>query len=49
MIEQKPRELTPDQKEALQVLARQVLSQIERRRAIRELAQYRNRLEEMVE
>ena len=49
VIDQKPRELTPDQKEALQLLARQVLSQIERRRAIRELAQYRNRLEEMVE
>ena len=49
VIDQKPRDLTPDQKEALQLLARQVLSQIERRRAIRELAQYRNRLEEMVD
>jgi hypothetical protein len=36
-----PRELNPDQRQALQLLARHVISQLELRRQTRELAQVR--------
>ncbi|MBI1956566.1 MAG: HD domain-containing protein [Acidobacteria bacterium] len=49
VIDRKPGQLTEVQKEALEVLGKQVMAQLERRRATRELAQYRNRLEEMVD
>jgi GAF domain-containing protein len=46
VIDKTPRELRPDQKQALTILARHVVSQLELRRRSRELAEVRRRSDE---
>ena len=47
VIDQVPRELLPDQKEALRILARHVVSQLELRRRTKELGEARRQQEEV--
>jgi putative nucleotidyltransferase with HDIG domain len=49
VIDRKPRELNAEQIDALKVLGRQVVAQLQLRRALQELSRHRSQLEETVE